>query len=696
MSKLALLLGAHNHQPVGNFDFVLHDATERSYAPFLELLERHDQIKYTLHFTGFLLDWLVKTRPGLIDQVRRLVDRGQIELFGGGYYEPIVPILPPQDQLGQVVALGERLGELFGRQPRGMWLAERVWEPSLVEPLAQAGIRYVTVDDLHFQQVGFRSEQLHGYYLTEDRGYTVGVFPIDVRLRYTIPFASPEEVIAHLRQVHAGGTERAAVFFDDGEKFGVWPGTYATCYEQGWIDRFFRELARQDWLETLTFGEYFDRVPALGRVYLPTSSYFEMGEWALPPERTRLLLAAREATPVEFEPFLRGGFWRHFLVKYPEANNLHKKAWRVARKLAAAGEGDTLEQARWALWRGQCNDAYWHGAFGGLYLPHLRSALYHELIEAENLIDQVTSPDPVRVETVDFDCDGQVEVLVETNQQNLYFAPHQGATLFEWDYKPGCFNLLDTLARRPEAYHSKLEAAREVRADGTPEAVAIHNRIVTKESGLEKLLFYDRTRRTSLIDRFLRSDVDLADLYSGNQVEVGDFSHAPYWWEVGPITAGGVQLKFWREGLLDDQLVLVERQVSIPVGDASLAITYTVTNRASSRLETAFSVEWNVNFLAPMAPDRFFIDEDARMLNSSVQAAGRTSVGIQDEWLKLRFTLEWDVACQLFRYPVETVSQSEAGIEKIYQGSAIVPVWDLRLDPGQSWQVHIEQGVRSL
>ncbi|MBC8121733.1 MAG: alpha-amylase, partial [Gemmatimonadaceae bacterium] len=104
MSKLALLLGAHNHQPVGNFDFVLHDATERSYAPFLELLERHDQIKYTLHFTGFLLDWLVKTHPDLIDQLRRLVDRGQVELFGGGYYEPIVPILPPQDQLGQVVA----------------------------------------------------------------------------------------------------------------------------------------------------------------------------------------------------------------------------------------------------------------------------------------------------------------------------------------------------------------------------------------------------------------------------------------------------------------------------------------------------------------------------------------------------------------------------------------------------------------
>ena len=55
----------------------------------------------------------------------------------------------------------------------------------------------------------------------------------------------------------------------------------------------------------------------------------------------------------------------------------------------AASSGDSLHYAREALYRGQCNCPYWHGAFGGIYLPHLRHAIYNQLIACDDLLDQL-------------------------------------------------------------------------------------------------------------------------------------------------------------------------------------------------------------------------------------------------------------------------------------------------------------------
>jgi len=57
MNKVHLIFGCHAHQPVGNFDFVFAEAFEKSYLPFVEVLERFPAVKTVLHFTGPLFDW---------------------------------------------------------------------------------------------------------------------------------------------------------------------------------------------------------------------------------------------------------------------------------------------------------------------------------------------------------------------------------------------------------------------------------------------------------------------------------------------------------------------------------------------------------------------------------------------------------------------------------------------------------------
>ncbi|HEX5239611.1 MAG TPA: 4-alpha-glucanotransferase, partial [Candidatus Limnocylindrales bacterium] len=129
--RIALALVLHNHQPVGNFGWVIEDVFEHAYAPMLAALERHPRIRVGLHYSGPLLAWLADQRPDFLPRVRALVERGQVEVLGGGLAEPILPAIPARDRLGQLVALADLVESAVGVRPRGAWLAERVWEPDL-------------------------------------------------------------------------------------------------------------------------------------------------------------------------------------------------------------------------------------------------------------------------------------------------------------------------------------------------------------------------------------------------------------------------------------------------------------------------------------------------------------------------------------------------------------------------------------
>src|SRR5580704_1410533 len=395
---LALLI--HAHQPCGNFEDVLERAYETSYLPFVEQLEKHPGVHLGLHYSGPLLTWFEEHRPEYFVRLKNLVQGGQVELVGGGFYEPILVSIPQEDQHEQITRLAAYLEKHFGRLPSGAWLAERVWEPQLPSVLATANVAYTLVDDIHFLSAGFEPEELFGPYIAEDRGKTVWLYPGQKALRYLIPFGKVEEVIAYLRDASSRFPGGVAAMGDDMEKFGVWPGTYKHCYTDEWLKEFFTALEENaEWLNTCTPAEYMGSHLPLGRADLPAGSYEEMMEWVLPTERRLRSIALRK----EFEKrpdilaSLRGGVWRGFFRKYPEANLLHKKMLRASAQVASIPprranleHAGRFSQARDHVLRGQGNDAYWHGVFGGLYAPHLRTELWRNLIKAETIADRLT------------------------------------------------------------------------------------------------------------------------------------------------------------------------------------------------------------------------------------------------------------------------------------------------------------------
>ena len=583
MHQLRSVFAVHNHQPIGNFDSVFQHAFETSYRPFLDVLERHPGVRFTQHWTGPLLEWLLEHHPDFVARMRTLVRRGQLELLTGAYYEAVLSVIPPADALGQILKLTDLIEREFGVRPRGMWLAERVWEGQLTRPLRDAGVEFVLLDDSLIRSSGVAQETSSGYYVTEDEGRILKIIPMDGTLRYTVPFRPLEETIEYMRRLASSAAESVLVHADDGEKFGVWPHTHRTVFEEGWLERFCAALEEyRDWIRCSHLSEVIDQLPPLGRVYLPAGSYPEMMKWALGPsafQQMDTLERRLKETHLDASagPFVRGGYWRNFLVKYPEANHMHKKMLRLSRRAASLSETRSLPSSLYDhLWAGQCNDAYWHGVFGGLYLPNLRHATYTHLLQAERLLDELDPPSPPRVEQSDFDCDGTNELIVESAGLDLVISPRAGGSLVELDYKPAAWNVLDILSRREEGYHSRLRTpASHV------EAATVHDGVLAKEEQLHEHLHVDWYRHASLVDHFFGEGVKLAELARCQYDELGDFVNQPYTasvWTSGEevdlalVREGAV----WRNGI--PHRLKVQKLIAYRDGTDALVIDYTISN----------------------------------------------------------------------------------------------------------------------
>ncbi len=705
MQKFHLVLLIHSHQPVGNFDHVLEDAYAKCYLPFTQVLERHPSIRLGLHYSGALLEWIEKRHPEFFDLLRELVIRGQVELIGGGFYEPILIAIPSEDRLEQIKRLGDYIEKRFGRRPTGAWLAERVWEPQLPTTLANAGVEYTLVDDSHFLSSGFEPEQLYGYYRSEDLGAQVSVIPGHQKLRYLIPFRGLEQTIAYLREgmlAHPGGM---AAMGDDCEKFGVWPGTYEWCYTKGWLDSFFRALEENsDWLATSPPADYLAAHAPLGRAALASASYVEMGEWALPAEPQRRFHAVQQefAERPDVLRFLCGGFWRNFFVKYAESNLLHKKMLRVAGKLRAMDDGSrrglpfrrAVADARTRLLRAQCNDAYWHGIFGGLYAPHLRTALWQELIRAEKAADTAAAGHASYSEMVrqDFDADGAEEAYFNSENYAALVKPSDGGTVAALDFRPRDVALINSLERRLEAAHAKLAEAD--RGDAA-KVNSIHERVAAKEPGLAGRLRYDRWPRHAFRLLLFREGKTFADYEQVHLEESAAVAAGAY----QVVSAASERLELSLRAPLGASVADAAADAEVRVqkvfafsrtGDSfQIACDLRLTHAASGPLRFRAGVELVLNFLAPDAPDRYFEFARARHPLNWSGATPASALRVADEWQDVAARIEARAAEEFWIAPIETISVSEDGFERVYQGSNIMATWQVKLNPGEAWDARV-------
>ena len=632
MAPIRFVFGLHLHQPVGNFDHVFAQHVEDVYRPLLDRLAGRGFLPAVFHLSGPLLEWLEHHEPAYLDRLGALAADGKVEILLAGLYEPVLAAIPRADRVEQIRWMHQAVQRRFGVDARGLWLTERVWEPELAADLSDAGVRYALVDDRHFLATGFERERLHAPFWTESDGRRLALFPIDERLRYLVPFRPPEETVQYLRELRGAG-HRLAVLGDDGEKFGGWPGTKEWVYERGWLDRFMDVvggLVESGEVRLSRLDEALDEVPSNGLAYLPTASYTEMEGWSLPPDAalrlTRLrrdLGEARIAGPDG--ALVRGAHWRNFLVRYSESNRMHKKMQALSALCRRKGNP---AEARRAIGRAQCNDAYWHGVFGGLYLPHLRDAIWRELALAEG---ELRRGKGLAWEVLDFDGDGHQEIWVHSESFSALVSPVRGAAVEEYTVFRSGINYANVLTRRREAYHDlALERGAAESGNGDGGTASIHD--IEEGIRLDVRPPLDAEDRALLIERILPRSLGLEEYVRGDYRPVHSWARTPFHYAVQR-----------RRGALE---------IACATGEGHERLAKMI--RFTSDGEVTVRYAWDPGASAP---------ED--LFSTEISLAGSLEP-------------ETTPSAEPWRFAIETVAKSERGLDRTRQGESLTLRWPVR------------------
>ena len=661
MKNVNLVLCLHMHQPLGNFPEVVDRIVEETYRPVFRVLQNHPGIAANLHCSGVLFEMLADRHPEAVAQLRDLASTGRIEIMTGGFYEPVLVEWAEEDRDGQLAMMSGWLKSRLGAEPRGVWLAEGVWGPSLCSAFQRAGLLYAPVDGSFFLQAGISAAKLHGHYVTDQAGDLLTVLPTCPDLARLIPHASWDDLFGHLRRIANRAEDITLTLAANLETWPTLPGGVA-----GYLDTLFTKLEESaSWIHTLTGKAQIERQAPKGRVALPPGTPAELGGWSLPGAARREFFRERAQLSQRYDaakvlPFFRGGSWASFRVRYSEVNQVYRKNLMLGRKLRAKAKASKSRSIQEKLWRAQCSTAQWHGTKGGLHLPHLREAVWKELLQAEAELRQGQAETELLRE--DFDADGQLEISAAHPSLTMMVAPHQGGCCLEMGFPSLGRNLGNVLTRRDEGTNS------------APPAVTD---------------WYDRN---IFQEHFFARGTTVEQLSAATYPELGDFILQPFQLRGMRQTGSRVTIELFRDGGLYRmglrQPCQLDKVYAIDAASGVVEVSYQLANTGTLPLEAVFATELNLN-LGPDQGGRGTIkagdlqknDRESWQAGSVQRLTARSVDGMEVRIMTDNLPLAWG-------YPLLDV---EAGPEgPIRQGNAFLLGQHFDLKPKEKAEFRIK------
>jgi 4-alpha-glucanotransferase len=638
MQRSNVIIGAYNLLPEGTEEPAFEETYQVCWRPFLSVLYRFPDIAAVLHYSGTVLHWLEARHPEFLMLLKEMVLRKQIELLGGGFYSAILPLIPGPDRLGQIELLTTHIRRSFSKRPRGCWLADYAWEPSLASTLQSCGFDYSFLTEKHFRIAGCSTENLGAPVMTEDQGRSLLIFPVFDALE---SFASPLPIVESLSNLASRvGYQRLYTLLYPGESArALWEASKLESPDV-FFEASFAALQREGLqFETTTPLRFLKGERDFGRAYFQgcaSSLLMERSMPASPPKSKDSSSSAAAGSP------------RRLLLRYEESLALYAKMHYV-RILVGQLRGDKSRKktAQEELWRGQCGGAYWPGPGGGISRLSVRAAAYSALLESEKITRQRGSFSPGII-SADMDFDGAKEIMYQGADLNAY-VQLRGACLSELDSFKTRTNYVNVMDGR----------------EGEPRRLCFRDRISEKGSfGEDKGGFADA--RYALVEA--ERPASVASLLREGQVEFGGRKRS----------------------------LSVRKTYSFRKG--GLSVEYEISNKESGALALRLGVEFNL--AAGLSPEAVSLS-GMRGREDIALETGRKCLESDLNGVKLsnaakgeRIELRSDLPFSLSHAPVLCEGEQGSSFPS-YQGCGLTLGWDLDIPADSARRLSITLELRA-
>ena len=376
------------------------------YKAFFSGIQAEEKLPLTIFAAGSFLEWQKGKRQAYSMLLNNMLSRKQIELLGGGYYQPYLSLLPASDVIGQIEMMTSAIRTQFGKRPRGLFLTASAWTPSLITPFVRCGMEYCLLDYRLFPVNGEQNSK-NFYFspaIVEDKGKTITVFPYipdDPDFMTRTPQEFYEKLVV---STHSAGESMYLLFLPI--------KTYIKCLEKNkdgsnWFSSFINICNQPDSIIRLT------HTAELMKHRHPHSPLY------IAPNTVLCDAPTGDAT-------------KRAVTLQHDAFRIYSKMMYV-NMLANGMKGDKARKkyALQELWKAQNAELFALEPCIPEYHNELRRIAYRKLLVAEK---QTRLPGIFTDGLIqyDIDMDGRKEFLSQRTSLNMY-VHHRGGKIFECD-----------------------------------------------------------------------------------------------------------------------------------------------------------------------------------------------------------------------------------------------------------------------
>ena len=406
---------------------------QKIYKKLISFLYQNPSAKIAFSFSGSQLEWFETKHPEFLQILRELLSRKQIEILGGGYYNPVFPLLAPVDRSGQIELFTAELRRLTGKRPRGISILSSVWDNSLIPCFQNCGMEWLELDSSIIP-----SQNLH--YLPQilsEQGKSLKVLPVYRNLTDTKK--SPEEYLASLFEQIDNATK------DDDFNYYTSQRVISVNLEienaesfiaDGWIEEFYK-TADEHFAEKIKISlptEYLHRAEEFVPSFVARGIRNDVAKWALKPyEQT----VSGSGQPVSINSFL---------LTYNRCRSLYNRELYISMLVSNChGDKSRKTSARRALWKAQAGETLLCSPQGIFADNRLRQNAYKNLTETEKFIREAADFKE-SVTSFDYNADGHNEYICAMEKYTACISKRAGE-LTELNIIHNSGNYADNLSR---------------------------------------------------------------------------------------------------------------------------------------------------------------------------------------------------------------------------------------------------------